>query len=138
MPDLQITAPFSLLMDLKEVDDHLPSFQVSITLDISPFGDKLLYQSASTWFKCSDWDIFLSGISSFKVREVNMSPLVLTDLRESLKLVFSLKQDKVHMSISVNKEFANSSSLQLSSGWYLDLDEFELIKSKFNQFPKYW
>lgn len=138
MPDLQITAPFSLLMDLKEVEDHLPSFQVSITLDISPFGDKLLYQSASTWFKCSDWDTFLSGISSFEVREVNMSPLVLTDLRESLKLVFSLKQDKVHMSISVNKEFANSSSLQLYSGWYLDLDEFELIKSKFNQFPKYW
>lgn len=83
MPDILITQPFHLEMELLDIVESHPSFQMNIHLKNIYFQGSVSLETEK-WFRCCDWDTFLAAL--IQMRTPGAAKAVLKDMSDEWQL----------------------------------------------------
>lgn len=118
-------------MDVIEVDEHMPSMSLSLSVQFTRMTSSYTYEESNIWFTCDMWDSFTDNIH----RITKGQSITLVDMSEKLTIRVSKCDENYDLRILSIKDNKNL-SLQTSSA--LSEDEFNQLTTNFSKFPKWW
>ncbi|MBE4948004.1 hypothetical protein [Chryseobacterium culicis] len=130
MAEIEIKAPFSLSVNVIEIDDYLPSFKLKM-IHKKEGKNYNFNNEIKFWIECHKWDVFLEQIKEGKYIE-------LIDMDNIIRFNFQLINGTfiVRINSSINSiEINNVISIY---EYKVEEELFKQIINKFKEFPKWW
>ncbi|AFZ23903.1 hypothetical protein Cylst_1625 [Cylindrospermum stagnale PCC 7417] len=136
MPDINISQPISITMEVVEVDDYLPSLRMLVKCHIEHPTGFFTYQATDIWFDCSQWDEFVRILSQLEAKiEVEA---ILVDMSECLELKISNVHNQLHFNFSCKELNVGEGLTKINFSCQIDFEILSLIKREYSEFPKWW
>ena len=126
--DILINKPIKISIDTIEIDEHLPSLKLCISIDFEKKGFELKTVSVA-WFKCKVLDSFIKNLELSKLA-------VFKDMDGNFKLKIDTKKKKLYWSYL--KESINGNTFKSEGNEQIDLDDIDNILNAFKAYPKWW
>lgn len=134
MAEISITKPLSLIMNITEAEDHLPSLQLTATIKIAHLTASFACQ-ASKWFACADWDQFSTDVATLSLGK----KATLVDMSEEFSLTIEHRLDDTYLfTIECCQLMIGIGFTRLSFCTLLDADELAHVVKPFKAFPRWW
>lgn len=126
--DILINKPIKISIDTIEIDEHIPSLKLCISIDFEKNGFELKTVSVA-WFKCKALDSFIKNLELSKLA-------VFKDMDGNFKLKIDIKKKKLYWSSL--KEGINGNTFKSEGNEQIDLDDIDNILNAFKAYPKWW
>ncbi|MBC8042140.1 MAG: hypothetical protein IAF08_01730 [Rhizobacter sp.] len=136
MPEIIISEPLSITMNLIEVEERLPSFKMLVKSEVVDLTGSFTYQR-EVWFECSKWDFFVSKLNHV---ESCTEKIILIDMDEDFTIAIEKDENtaRLNFKCSYSPVSRSRASLVMTYDSKLDKEALEKIKNVFNEFPKWW
>ncbi|MFN3295559.1 hypothetical protein [Caldimonas sp.] len=132
MLGIKLEQPFSLLMEVVETDDHVPSMRVETKITITQFQHMLSYQG-SFWIECANWSSFSNALNNSSL------DATLKDMNDHFVLAISENKDKKILYWEFKKTDAGGGKKTIIAfSAEVDDDMLAKIKREFAEFPAWW
>ncbi len=132
--NINIDKPYQLEIKLVEIEDHLPSFKVLLSINSNHLKGKIVYET-SVWFKCDKWDDFENQLSLIKDHKVDEA--VLNDLSNDVELKIYRKSHSLFFNVVI-KSFLDDGTAFLNMTSTINDDTFGHFYEKIIGVEKWW
>lgn len=129
---IKIENPFCLSFDVLEIDEHLPSMRMQVSIEVHQFGYRFGYVG-SHWFTCSNWDAFLSNL-----KKHDMNEALLSDMGSTFDLRLRIADGEEFISWNVDSKRQNGANAMLNFCSPIHGDALAYLKSQFENFGSWW
>ena len=130
--EISFERPYRFKLDVIEVDERTPSFQVEICIQIEQFIHNCSYVG-KLWIECSEWDRFINSLKNDENETPTLSSMsnefFLSIAKNANSILFAWRFFRVDV-------LKNSTLIEHKSN--IDEDTYSLLKSKFLEFPVWW
>ncbi|MDJ1471148.1 hypothetical protein [Xanthocytophaga flava] len=134
MTTITINRPLELNMELVEIDEHVPSFRMSIAVLIKHPTGVVTYQANDIWFENRKWDSFINQLKSSH----NQVKISLCDISDFFELTIRQHQNQLFFEIKVEEPETGSGSIRIFYSREIDLDILAQVKERFLDFYSWW
>jgi hypothetical protein len=118
-------------MEILEIDERFPSFEVKVNIKISHFSGEFRYSANDIWFICSEWDDFTNNLASWSNQE-NTATL------RSMSDEFTLLVSQNEIMISLKEKLINGPTVDLKYCQISSVDDVYILRESFAKFDKWW
>jgi hypothetical protein len=130
--EIKIEKPFCLKLDVIEIDEHVPSMRMHVTIDVHQVGHGFEYRG-DVWFDCSVWDLFVTGLKSIGEWEAQ-----LVDMGGDFTLWVEAGAERLEISWEMNKTDVTGATAAATFRAPIDEDTLAHVKNQFMQFDTWW
>lgn len=126
--DIKITNPINIMLDVVELDAHLPSLKFSITIRVRKFNYTSETQ-AQLWIECQCFDNFIENMQKGEAA-------VLKDMNN----LFELRVDSTECCLewSCTREDLDGNAASSQGKEKLTHQAMRMLYDAFNNYPRWW
>lgn len=132
MVEINFERPFKFKLDVIEIDERTPAFQVEINIHIDQCTHKYNY-TGEVWIEYNEWDRFINSLKNDTNKIV-----YLQSISNNLMLSIETADTSASFKLMISKIDTSKNSLLIEQKSIIDVDTYSLLKSKFIEFPVWW
>lgn len=126
--DIEITSPVNIVLDVIELDEHIPSLKFNVVISVKKFGYNLEV-SFQPWIECQRLDEFIDNMRSGNIA-------ILKDINNSFELL--LNPTMGYLEWSCAKEDLHGFITVSKGKEKLTEESASAMYAAFNNYPKWW
>ena len=130
--EINFERPFKFKLDVIEIDERTPAFQVEINIHIDQCNHKCKY-TGEVWIEYNEWDRFINSLKNDTNKIV-----YLQSISNNLMLSIETADTSASFKLMISKIDTSKNSLLIEQKSIIDVDTYSLLKSKFIEFPVWW
>ena len=130
--EINFERPFKFKLDVIEIDERTPAFQVEINIHIDQCTNKYNY-TGEVWIEYNEWDRFINSLKNDTNKIV-----YLQSISNNLMLSIETADTSASFKLMISKIDTSKNSLLIEQKSIIDVDTYSLLKSKFIEFPVWW
>jgi len=134
MAEISLTKPLHLTMNVTDAEDRLPSLELTVTIQSTPFTTSFACET-STWFTCADWDHFSTALARLSLGQ----QATLRDMSDEFRLTMEHRLDDTYqLTIECHQPAIGRGVTRFSFCALLEADEVADVVEAFKAFPRWW